>query len=114
VPCPHRDLVDADRLNLAQGTMGQPIGNHPLDGPVHTPPTGTKISATSLHDRRLAQRDRKRRYALQAGVLPSAHGTRSTVTPHLRQSIRRITYHKNTVNPHSGMNANPRGLLAVS
>jgi hypothetical protein len=32
--------------------------------------------------------------------LPSAHGTRSTLTPHRWQSTRRIAYSKNTVAVH--------------
>jgi hypothetical protein len=62
----------------------------------------------------LAQNARNCWYTVQVCSLPFAQGTFSTVTPQCRQSMRRMQYHSHTANPHSGTNAKPRGVLAVS
>ncbi len=47
-------------------------------------------AATCVQLIRFAQPARNHAYAVVIGLLPSAHGTRSRVTPHRRQSTRRI------------------------
>ena len=49
-----------------------------------------KRRAVSLHDSTLAQLAKNQVYACVVGDLPDAQGTISTVTPHRRQSTRRI------------------------
>jgi len=48
-------------------------------------------------------------WSVQIGLLPSAHGTRSALTPQRGQFTPRMEYTKNTRIPQKGMNSNRRG-----
>ena len=65
-------------------------------------------SATCAQGSCFAHRARNHAYAVVTVRLPSAHGTRSTLIPHVGHCTRRIAYTKYTRIPQNGMNSNRR------
>src|SRR5438445_11522003 len=65
--------------------------------------------ATSCQASRFAQAARNQRYVVVKRHRPLPHGTRSTLTPHRRQSTRRMRHTKYTASPHKGTNSKRRG-----
>ena len=66
------------------------------------------MSPTLLQDNRRAQTARNHENAPVMGDLPCAHGTISTVGPHVGQFTRRMAYTRYTGKPHSGTKRNRR------
>ncbi len=74
--------------------MGQTPRNCVFYCLVHSVPAYVNGSDTSFHDIRFAHRARDHVYSVVIVLLPSAQGTRSTLTPQVGQCTRRMRYTK--------------------
>ena len=105
------DLIHADRLDPGEITMGEAPQNGMFHGSKHVVSGGVEDDSSLLPRQPLRPSSEKPAVGRRQNSLPSAHGTRSTVTPHFGQSTRRKAETKNTAMVQSGTNSN---LLAAS